>query len=106
MGNEDEQKNNKISEQSALLTKPSALLTAQQRSDLMDAALASLEKALKERRHPYRIRTRKSEDNTRSVVRLARGRLIFLLYAFFAGLCVLTVLCQRFINPWYVRSFE
>ena len=90
MGDEDPARNTKPNaEQSALLAKPTMVLTAQQRSDLMDAALTRLETVLKDRPHPYRIRISKSEDNTRSIVRLARGRFMILLCAFYAGLCVL-----------------
>lgn len=79
-------------------------LTAQERCDLMDLALKNVETVLGElKKHPYKVDAKKSEDNTRGVVKLYRGRIAILLFGFLAGACILTILCQRMINPWYVH---
>ena len=78
-------------------------LTAQERCDLMDLALKNVETVLGELpRHPYNVKAKKSDDNTRSVVKLYRGRIGILFLGFLAGACIMTLLCQRCINPWYV----
>jgi len=73
----------------------------------MDLALKNVELVLGELpRHPYKVKAKKSDDNTRSVVKLYRGWIGILFLGFLAGACLMTILCQRVINPWYKWNFH
>lgn len=76
-------------------------LTLGKQKELLDQALRELEKRLSERKHPYKLVVKFNADGTRASVTMKRGNVLILGWSFIVGACILGIILQRFLYPWF-----
>lgn len=76
-------------------------MSVEKRKALLEKSIEAMQVKLKDRRHPYRFRIVLNEDGTKAKIVLGRGNICILLATFAVGACILGIIVQRCIFPWF-----
>lgn len=76
-------------------------LSETQRHVLLAQALEETEMQLLDRKFPYKMKVKYSEDGTRASVVMRRGNCLVITWTFIMGFCILGIICQKCLFPWF-----
>ena len=77
------------------------VLPIEKQKMLLDQAISELENRLSERKYPYKLVVKFNADGTRASITMKRGNIFILGWTFIVGACILGIIVQRCLYPWF-----